>query len=345
MLMLLLSSSTPLGMNLWWLKTSCMPLDVPRAWLLTLRRAPSSRSGVKTSNLYHVLQPFHGTRGNFPCRYLGLQLHTRPLQKIHIQPLIEKIGNRLAGWKGNVLNRAGQLTLMSSVLSSMPTYHLSVFPLVAWSHKCIDKICCSFLWKGKAESNGGHCLVAWPLVCKPKALGGLGVLNLDKFGRALCLRWLWKEWMGEDHPWKCLEVPCNWINRLLFSASTTITNGDGKTTKFRHDSWLNGMAPRNTALHLFELISRKNNSVVRELSREHWIKTLRSKITSTFQIEEFVSLWTRLWDFQLQPDSPDTIALKWSPDGIFSVNSAYRAQFIGSYSSPDTMATLSGRHT
>jgi hypothetical protein len=79
-------------------------------------------------DLDHVLQPFHGTRGNFPCRYLGLQLHTRPLWKIHIQPLNEKIGNRLAGWKGNLLNRAGRLTLVSSVLSSMPTYHLSVFP-------------------------------------------------------------------------------------------------------------------------------------------------------------------------------------------------------------------------
>jgi hypothetical protein len=42
-------------------------------------------------DLVHVLQPFHGTRGNFPCRYLGLQLHTRPLWKIHIQPLIEKL--------------------------------------------------------------------------------------------------------------------------------------------------------------------------------------------------------------------------------------------------------------
>jgi len=283
-------------------------------------------------DLDHVLQPFHGTRGNFPCRYLGLQLHTRPLRKIHIQPLIEKIGNRLAGWKGNLLSRAGRLTLVSSVLSSMPTYHLSVFPLAAWARKRIDRIRRSFLWKGKAESNGGHCLVAWPLVCKPKALGGLGVLNLDKFGRALRLRWLWKEWMRDDHPWKGFETPCNRVDRLLFSASTTVTIGDGKTAKFWHDSWLDGMAPRNIAPHLFDLIPRKNNSVAHELSGQHWIKTLRSRITSSVQIEEFVSLWTRLWDFQLQPDSPDTIAWNRSPDGIFSVKSAYRAQFIGSYS-------------
>jgi hypothetical protein len=127
-------------------------------------------------------------------------------------------------------------------------------------------------------------------------------------------------------------VPCNRVNRLLFSASTTVTIGDGKTAKFWHNSWLDGMAPRNIALHLFDLISRKNNSVSRELSREHWIKTLRSRITSTVQIEEFVSLWTRLCDFQLQPDSPDTIVWNRSLDGIFSVKLAYRAQFIGSYS-------------
>jgi hypothetical protein len=154
----------------------------------------------------------------------------------------------------------------------------------------IDRIYRSFLWKGKAESNGGHCLVAWPLVCKPKALGGLGVLNLDKLGRALRLRWLWKEWTRDYHPWKGFKVPCNRVDRLLFSASTTVTIGDGKMAKFWHDSWLDGMAPRNIAPHLCDLIPRKNNLVARELRGHHWVKTLRSRITSTVWIEEFVSL-------------------------------------------------------
>ena len=44
-----------------------------------------------------VLSPFTGTRGTFPCKYLGLQLHIRSLQKVHIQPLIERIGQRLPG--------------------------------------------------------------------------------------------------------------------------------------------------------------------------------------------------------------------------------------------------------
>jgi hypothetical protein len=92
-------------------------------------------------------------------KYLGLQLHTRPLQKIHVQPLVEKIGQRLAGWKGPLLNRAGRLTLVSSVLSSMPIYHLTIFPLVKWTKKQIDKIRHSFLWKGEDNVHGGTALL------------------------------------------------------------------------------------------------------------------------------------------------------------------------------------------
>jgi hypothetical protein len=43
-------------------------------------------------DLNHVLASFKGTRESFPCRYLGPQLHTRSLQKVLVQPLIERIG-------------------------------------------------------------------------------------------------------------------------------------------------------------------------------------------------------------------------------------------------------------
>ena len=82
-------------------------------------------------DLDHVLSAFSGTRDTFPCRYLGLQLHYRPLRKVHVQPLIERIGQRLPGWKGKLVNKAGRLMLVTLVLLSMPTYHLTVFPLAA----------------------------------------------------------------------------------------------------------------------------------------------------------------------------------------------------------------------
>ena len=65
----------------------------------------------------------------------------------------------------------------------------AIFPLAVWARKQIDKIRRSFLWEGENKNaNGGHCLVNWPNVNRPKDMGGLGVLDLDKFGRALRVR-------------------------------------------------------------------------------------------------------------------------------------------------------------
>jgi len=58
-------------------------------------------------DLDQVLSAFTGNRGAFPCKYLGLQLHTRSLQKVHVQPLIERIGQRLPNWKERWLNKVG----------------------------------------------------------------------------------------------------------------------------------------------------------------------------------------------------------------------------------------------
>ena len=88
------------------------------------------------------------------------------------------VENPVAEEKGKFLNRAGRLTLVRAVLSSIPTYFLTVFNLQNWAIKQIDKIRRSFLWKGDADAGGGHCLVQLVRVKKPKKLGGLGVFGL-----------------------------------------------------------------------------------------------------------------------------------------------------------------------
>ena len=41
-----------------------------------------------------------------------------------------------------------------------------------------------------------------------KKFGGLGILDLELFSRALHLRWLWLEWTDEERPWVGTSVPC-----------------------------------------------------------------------------------------------------------------------------------------
>jgi hypothetical protein len=76
-----------------------------------------------------------------------------------------------------------------------------------------------------------------------KNLCGLGLVDLEKFGRALRLRWLCQEWKELDKPWVGSELPCKPEDHLLLNASTSITIGNGSRAKFWHHNWLDGMAP------------------------------------------------------------------------------------------------------
>lgn len=124
-------------------------------------------------DLEEVLQNFPCQIKAFPCKYLGLPLSTRCLRRIEVQPLFDKIAARLPAWKGKLLNRAGWLTLVKSVLAAVPIYFLTVFPLKKWASKKIDRLRRAFLWRGTEEARGDYCLVNWKKVMLPKEMGGL----------------------------------------------------------------------------------------------------------------------------------------------------------------------------
>lgn len=189
---------------------------------------------MQLSEVNNLVHNFLGKISNFPGKYLGLPLHTRKLRKIEVQPLIDKIGARLPGWKGKFLSSAGRETLVKTVLSSLPIYHLTVFQAQKWLLKKNDQIRRSFLWRGETldRVSGGHSLINWPTTCLLKEKGGLGILDLDRFTRALRLRWLWSQWKQKNRAWTSLESPCNNVDRDLFYASTTVTIGNGKMAPF-----------------------------------------------------------------------------------------------------------------
>jgi hypothetical protein len=139
--------------------------------------------GCHNLNLEGVFGPDHPL-SDFPCTYLGLPLHYKKLPKATLQPLLQRIGNRLPGWKRNLISYPGRELLVKTVLSAMPTHFLTVYKLPKWAEKEIDRYRRSFLWRGEDPDKvkGGHCLVKWKHCAMPKRLGGLGIKDLEKFG-------------------------------------------------------------------------------------------------------------------------------------------------------------------
>ena len=67
----------------------------------------------------------------------------------------------------------GRVTLIKSVLSSIPIYFLSCFHCLKTVLRRIERIQRDFLWNDSIEKKKYH-LVEWENVCKPLSQGGLG---------------------------------------------------------------------------------------------------------------------------------------------------------------------------
>jgi hypothetical protein len=76
---------------------------------------------------------------------LELPLHFKKPSRSMLQPLIQKIGNKLPGWKRNLLAYPGREFLVKTVLSAMPTFFMTVFKMLKWAYYRIDRFRKSFL--------------------------------------------------------------------------------------------------------------------------------------------------------------------------------------------------------
>ena len=101
-------------------------------------------------------------------------------------PIIEKMENRLSGWKRLYLSTCGRLTLLKSTLSSLPTYFLSLFTITILQAVAarIERIQRNFLWRASKDVFK-YPLIAWDKVYLPVESGGLGIRGIGLFNKAL----------------------------------------------------------------------------------------------------------------------------------------------------------------
>jgi hypothetical protein len=154
------------------------------------------------------------------------------LRKGDLLPWIEKVADKLPGWKASQMNRAGRVTMVRFVLSAVPIHLLIAVNVSKWFIKAIDKIRRGFLWKGKDQANGGCCLVAWEKVMRPWDLGGLGILNLEVMTWAFQARWQWQKKSRTDRPWTDLELPSHPNSLALVAMAVHTELGNGNSTLF-----------------------------------------------------------------------------------------------------------------
>jgi hypothetical protein len=250
-----------------------------------------------------------------------------------MQPTIDRVAAKLPTWKAHLMDKAGRLKLVKSVLSAIPIHQLLVHAPDKQTLHLIEKIERGFLWAGRKEAHGGNCHVNWGTVCRPIDRGGLGVLNLDKAGIALRLRWLWLSRTDPSRAWQGLDLQFSPLERSLFFASTTMVLGDGRTALFWEDRWLDGRSISEIAPLLYACIPKRRRRirmVADGLLNHSWARDIHGTIGIP-EIGEYLLLWRRLESVQLT-DQADAMTWKWNDSGVYSAKSCYNAMFLGSTS-------------
>jgi hypothetical protein len=191
------------------------------------------------------------------------------------------VSNILGLWRTGFLYRSGCLILVQAVLSAIPIFRLMSLDPPSWVFKATDKICRAFVWKDTDVVNGGHCLVSWNQVCRPKESGGLGILDLKIMNSTLQLWWAWNARTPNNRAWSILLNPLENHERRLFNAAARVELGNGNRCFFWTDRWINGPTVEDITPEVFNYVPpiiMERRAIAEAMISAVWIKDIKGKI-------------------------------------------------------------------
>ncbi|KAF5784203.1 putative RNA-directed DNA polymerase [Helianthus annuus] len=136
----------------------------------------------------------------FPFKYLGLTVGANMNRINNWRPVYDIFERRLSLWKASLLSIGGRVTLIRSVLESLPSYFMSLYRAPVKVVEDLEGIIRKFLWGG---THGAKKLywVAWDRVASPKKSGGLGLRKLKEVNLALIAKWCWRFKTEKENLW------------------------------------------------------------------------------------------------------------------------------------------------
>lgn len=119
--------------------------------------------GQRTTHLVFIIQIFSCAVTTFPIKFLRLLLQIGRLTRQDWAHILESLERKLEGWKGKLLfawGGWGGITLLNSVLTTTPLYHMFFFVLPKWVRERIDRVRSQFIWSGTTEAGLQYHLVS-----------------------------------------------------------------------------------------------------------------------------------------------------------------------------------------
>ena len=285
-----------------------------------------------------------------PSSYLGLPLRASHKAVGVWDSVEDRFRKRLASWKSQFISKGGRLTLIQSILSSLPIYCLSLFRMPVSICKRLEKIQREFMWSGGSLKKKIH-LVNWKTVCTEKKKGGLGLRRFSILNKALLSKWCWRFANERDSLWRKViqskfgegfggwcsgdinggygvslwkEIKKEWSQLTQY---TYLALGNGRRISFWKDVWCGEEALSIMFPNLFRLTAQKNARVA-DLwnwnSGEGGWNPIFLRSFNDWEMEEVNRFLQVLYNKQIRPLIEDKILFKGSRNDAYSVSSMYR---------------------
>lgn len=294
----------------------------------------------EVSNLEELANTLGCNIGSFLSTYLGLPLGAK-YKSIGIwNGIIEKFEKRLATRQMQYLSFGGRLTLINSVLDSLPTFYLALFTMPSEVLDRIDKLRRDFLWEGNNKGHKFH-LIKWERVIQPKYQEGLGIKNLVAHNKVMMWKWLWRFNMEETGLWREVIIAKHgrlnqWCTKFTnhpygvglwkgirnlwdsFIQHAHFAVGNGSALKFWTDKLLGNTAFRDDFPNLFRIAQDPNSVIASNRVGTNWDLTFRRNLQD-WEVNELLELLARLQQCQTDPQATDTLKWGYHKEGAYTV--------------------------
>ncbi|XP_028127279.1 uncharacterized protein LOC114323799 [Camellia sinensis] len=213
----------------------------------------------------------------------------------------------------SISSKGGRLTLIKSVLSSIPTYFMSVHVILVSVARRIEQLQWDFLW-GDGGAGGHYHLVSWDQICMSKEQGGLGVRRLVLFNLALLGKWLWRFVEERERLWRRVVVAKFGVDRGVLVSAMRVEEGQLRVwnVQLRRDvqDWeLDQLVDLLGFLYDLHLGQADNDALVWDCPRAKGIFTVSSFYGALVEDKcvfhgTLVYLWKSVW----VPGTPSKVA-------------------------------------
>jgi hypothetical protein len=162
--------------------------------------SPNTTSSTKASILDII--PYSETP--ISAKHLGLPMFFGRSKQNSFMDILDKVHNKIEGWRAKSLSQAGKSVLLKVVASTIPSYAMSSFLFPEILCHRLDTAFKNFWWvfpKGKTHNLS---LKSWSSLCLPKDQGGMGFRLMKDINISLITKLGWKILSNHDCLWVSL---------------------------------------------------------------------------------------------------------------------------------------------